>query len=225
MGLSRRGQGTTLAISACSRSFLSAKSAERREIAWKRLRRDWAEPEAPRRSKDAVRRFSEFEPDGDTLGARSSRGFAARQSETLSPVASRFAAFPGRDFQSIKSLRECVRSSRPLVAERTGREGFEPRPLAPSGRSWSTSNPDPVRSSRGSEQASLALGTARRWFGMERAERDLNRVETFLLARFARYAGCVSPGSNPPLPVHSTVRSAHRLVARAERDLNPRPSG
>ena len=30
-----------------------------------------------------------------------------------------------------------------------------------------------------------------------RAERDLNRVETFLLARFARCAGCVSPGSNP----------------------------
>ena len=38
--IEQEGQDTTLAISACNRSFLSAKSAECLEIAWKRPRRD-----------------------------------------------------------------------------------------------------------------------------------------------------------------------------------------
>ena len=64
--------------------------------------------------------------------------------------------------RSLRSLR-----SRPSRVRCTGRGGFEPRPLAPSGRSWSTSNPSPTFSSR-----SRSFATA------SRAEGDLNHAHS-----------------------------------------------
>ena len=99
----------------------------------------------------------------------------------------------------------------------TGRGGFEPRPLAPSGRSWSTSNPSLTFSSR-----SRSFATA------SRAEGDLNQRKTVASLRSAlRLPGFKSQcrlvthvkASRPRC--RSALLAAGSSQKRAEGDLNP----